>query len=257
MMKRPSAILAALAAAALVLVFAFYPRAPARHALQLLAGAGLQPAVEKLAAAFEAKTGIRVEPDYGGSGLILSRAREDKQADLFMPGDAWYVDRLQELGGRVAERTCVAYFVPVIIVAKGNPKNVRGLPDLARPDLRLGLGKADACQIGRVSAAILGKAGIDVTGRKLQEAVTVNELGVWVKMNAVDAAIVWDAIAVNLGDDVQTIAIPPDRTVISEVVLARLAKSRRPEAARRFIAFVTGAEGQQILRSAGYRVTMP
>jgi molybdate transport system substrate-binding protein len=225
--------------------------------LRLYSGAGLRPAVEKLVAAFEARTGIRVEPDYGGSGLVLSRAREDADADLFLPGDGWYVDRLQELSGRVAERAAVAYFVPVIIVAPGNPRGVKSVGDLARDDVRVGLGKADACQVGRASAKILANAGVDPGAVNTQESLTVNELGVWVQMKSVDAAIVWDAIAANMPDDVEQVAIAPEHNVISRVVLARLEGSRHPAWASRFLAFVQGPEGRRILREAGYRVDAP
>lgn len=246
-----------LAALILIIGLVIYPHVRTKPALRLYAGAGLQRVVDKLAAAFEKESGIRVEPDYGGSGLILARAREDHQADLFFPGDAWYVDRLQELSGNVTERVTVAYFVPTIIVAKGNPKSVKGLADFMRPDVRVGLGKAEANQIGRVSAAIFTKAGLDLAKRKPQEALTVNELGMWVKMNAVDAAIVWDAIAANMTNDVENVAIPKEQTIISEVVLARLAGARHPEAAQRFLAFVKGTQGQRILQETGYRVSIP
>ena len=73
----------------------------------------------------------------------------------------------------------------------------------------------------------------------------------------IDAAIVWDAIASNIAADVEAIAIPAEQSIISEVVLARLASSRRPDAATKFLAFVKGAKGQEILRKAGYRTSKP
>jgi len=47
-----------------------------------------------------------------------------------------------------------------------------------------------------------------------QKSLTVNELGVWVKMKTVDAAIVWDAIATNIAADVQTIDLPPEQRIV-------------------------------------------
>ncbi len=256
MKKLLIAAFAALAAAAAV--WLLFPRTSEQPHLRLYAGAGLRPAVEKLIAAFEKETGVKVEPDYGGSGLVLSRVREDRSADLFLPGEAWYVDQLEKQApGSVAERSAVSYFVPTIIVAKGNPKGVNGLADLARADLRVGLGKADACQVGRVSAQILAGAGVVPDRDKLQESLTVNELGVWVKMQNVDAAIVWEAIAANLGADVETISIPLEKNSISEVVMARLSGSGHPKEAGKFLAFVKGSEGQAILKACGYRVDRP
>ena len=225
--------------------------------LRLYAGAGLRRAVERLIADFESQTGIRVEADYGGSGLLVSRAQADPQADLFMPGDVWYVDRLDELAGLIETKTAVSWFVPVVIVRKGNPKAIRGLEDFFRSDVSVALGRPDACQVGRISGRILAQNGLDRSALRPKESLTVNELGVWVTMGDVDAAIVWDAIAANIADSVDVIEIPKEKNVISRVVVGLMKTSANPEAARKFIAFVTGDTGRGILRQNGYRTEAP
>ncbi|KKK74086.1 hypothetical protein LCGC14_2887290 [marine sediment metagenome] len=226
--------------------------------VRLYAGAGLRPAVDELAAAFKAHTGITVEPDYAGSGLLITRARMDPEADLFMPGDVWYVDRLHEQAGLIEAKTPVAYFVPVIIIAKGNPKKISGLKDLFRDDVRVALGKAKACQIGRTSGKILKKSGLDRSGIKDPlESLTVNELGVWVKMNNADVAIVWDAIAANFADSVDVVEIPKDKNIISRVVVGLMKTSKDKASARKFVEFMTGQGGQEILARRGYRTKAP
>jgi len=230
-----------------------YPRAVSNPTLRLYAGAGLRPAVEKLTAAFTAQTGIAVEPDYGGSGIVLARARDDQQADLFLPGDGWYVARLQALSGNVAEEANLGRLIPVIIVAKNNPKEIHKLHDLAQPGVRVALGDPQACQVGRVSTQILAQAGMSINDLHPQLALTVNELAIWVKMRNVDAAIVWETVATELGSDVEIIPIPREHRVDSDVVLARLSQSHNPLAASRFVAFAKSPAGQAILRQAGYQ----
>ncbi|MFO7900133.1 MAG: substrate-binding domain-containing protein [Planctomycetota bacterium] len=225
--------------------------------LRLYAGAGLRRAVHAAVAAFHEQTGIKVVPDYGGSGLMITRAREDDTADLFLPGDVWYVDRYEKLTGRKTERAPVAYFIPTLIVAKDNPKNITGLADLTKPGVTVGLGKADACQVGRISARILRNAGVEPADLETQESLTVNELGVWVQTNAVDAAIVWDAIAANIADDVETIPIPPEHNIISRVVLAILPTTTRRADARKFLEFLSAPHGQTILENNGFRTDLP
>jgi len=226
--------------------------------VRLYAGAGLRPAVDELVEAFRAETGIEVLPDYDGSGVVITRAREDNDADLFMPGDVWYVDELHRRTGRVVSKTQVSWFVPVLIVAKGNPKGIRSLEDLFRDDVKVALGNAQACQVGRISTKILKKSGLDrATLKDVKEADTVNLLGVWVKVREVDVAIVWDAIAANVADDVDVIEIPRDRNIISSVVVALLNTSKNPGAAQQFIDFMTGPTGRDILRKRGYRVEPP
>ena len=225
--------------------------------VKLYAGAGLRRAVDKLVKVFESETGIRVEPDYGGSGMILTRARESGDADLFMPGDVWYVDRLHELAGTVERRTMVSYFVPVIIVQKGNPGNIRALEDFFRDDVSVALGRSEACQIGRITGKIMDMNGLDRTKLNAKEALTVNELGVWVKMKDVDAAIVWDAIANNIADDVETIEIPKEKNIVSKVSVGLLSTARNRSGAIMFLDFMTGETGRSILKKSGYRVDQP
>jgi molybdate transport system substrate-binding protein len=248
------------AGAALLLLAALLYGCAQRHEairLRLYAGAGLREAVEALAAAFADETGITVDADYAGSGVLISRAKGDPQADLFMPGDVWYVDRLEEVTGNVAERMQVAYFVPTIIVAKGNPRNVSSLQDFARADLKVALGNPQACQVGRLCVKIFANAGLDSAALNAKESFTVNELGLWVQMKDVDAAIVWDAIAAGIREAVDTIEIPQAVNEISTVVCARLKSAPHPKEAQRFLQFLAGPTGQRLLRENGYRTEHP
>jgi len=225
----------------------------------LYAGAGLKPAVDDLATAFAAETGIEIYCDYSGSGIAITRAREDDAADLFMPGDVSYVDELHNRTKSVVSKTQVSWFVPVIIVQKGNPKKVTGLKDLFRKDLKVALGNPKFCQVGKISTKILEKNGLNRAdlGEEIRQSDTVNQLGVWVKMETADAAIVWDAIAANIADSVDVVEIPKDKNIISHVVVGLLSTSKHPEKAKKFIDFMTGPTGQEILKKRGYRVEAP
>jgi molybdate transport system substrate-binding protein len=221
--------------------------------LRLYAGAGLRRGIDALVSEFKKQSGITVDVDYGGSGMIISRAREDRSADLFMPGDVWYVDKLQEKSGCIESKTAVAYFVPVIITAKGNPEKIFKLKDFLRKDIKIAVGNSKACQIGRLTMKIFKKNGLDASNLKAKEGLTVNELGVWVKMHDADAAIVWDAIAANIAEDIEIVEIPPGSNVISKVVIGLMKGSHNKRAAQKFIDFIISGKGKDILKSKGYR----
>jgi molybdate transport system substrate-binding protein len=221
--------------------------------LRLYAGAGLRRGVDALVSEFKKQSGITVEVDYGGSGMIISRAREDQNADLFMPGDVWYVDKLHEKSGCIESKTTVAFFVPVIIVAKNNPLKICALKDLFRQNLKVALGNSKACQIGRLTMKIFQKNGLDASDLKAKEGLTVNELGVWVKMHDADAAIVWDAIAANIAKDIEIVRIPVEGNIISKVVIGLMKGSHNKKSAQKFIDFLVSKKGKEILRNSGYR----
>jgi molybdate transport system substrate-binding protein len=228
----------------------------------LYAGAGMRRAVDALAKAFEEKTGTHVEVQYGGSGMLLNLVPQRERADIFMPGDVWYVDRLQELTGGIESKTSVAWFVPVVIVSKREStvaKKIRSIEDFSRDDIRLALGNPKACQIGRITGKILKANGIDPASvaSRTKYSLTVNELATWVKMDNADAAIVWDAVAANVAEDVEIIEIPKEKNVMSHVVAGQLAKAKNPEGARAFIEFMTSPQGQSILQGKGFRTSAP
>ena len=59
--------------------------------------------------------------------------------------------------GLVNASQMVAYHVPVIVVQKGNPKNITSLKDFARPGLKIALGDVNATAIGKAGAKMFQK----------------------------------------------------------------------------------------------------
>jgi len=228
-------------------------------ALLLYCGAGLRGPVAELAETFGARHGVKIECDYAGGEVLLSRIKLSGQGDLYMPGDVYYVEQA-ESEGLIAEKSTVCYFVPVILVPKGNPKGIQTLQDLLRAEVKLGLGDPQACAIGRNCEQIFQRAGIDekaIADRVVFRSLTVNELGTDVAMGALDAAIVWDAVAACYADKTETIRIPAEHNVISTVAAGVLRSSRQPELARQFVAFLTSPEAQAVLARHHYTTSLP
>jgi len=225
--------------------------------LLLFCGAGLRPPVAEAVERFHEKHGTTIECDYAGTGVLIARIKLSGKGDLYLPGDVHYVNLAAEQG-LVRSQQTVCYFVPVIMVRKGNPKSIRSLQDLTREGIKLGLGDPKACAVGRTASKIFEKNGID----EQQLAVayrsgTVNELGNHVKLGTLDAAIVWDAVAAQFGDDVEPVAIPVEQNEISTVAVGVLGSSEDPRTAAAFVAFLTSPEGRAVFRKHHYTVESP
>ena len=118
----------------------------------------------------------------------------------------------------------------------------------------------EACQVGRLCEQLWKKNDIDVAAIKNNTAyssMTVNELGLKVQTNSVDAAIVWDAVAGLFARDVDVVAIPPGQNILSHVAIGLLKYSTNKPLAERFMDFLAADEGREIFKRHGYNVDKP
>ena len=249
-----------IAAIAVVLagVFAAWrPLAPQEEGppkLLLYCGAALRPPVEEAIELFQRRTGVRVEADYGASNLLLGRLKISRRGDVFLPGDAFYVSEA-EAEGLVAESKDVAWFVPVIMVPKGNPRGIETVADLAAPGVRLALADERAAAIGRITPDIFRANGVpldDVERNTAFTGVTAPELAQAVALGHVDATIIWRPVAMRYPDSAEIVEIPRETNVLSPVAVAALTTSDFPDEARQLVAFLAGPMGQECFRKHHY-----
>jgi len=227
--------------------------------LLLYCAAGIRPPVDELVQIFQKESNVQIIIDYAGSEVLLSKVKLARRGDLYMPGDKYYVE--QAAGeGMILSQQPVCYFVPTILVQKGNPKNIHGLQDLLQPGLKLGLGDAKACAIGRISLQILAKnnfAWEQIEKNVAFQSLTVNELGMQIQAQSLDAVIVWDAIAKYYSEYGDQIPIPVECNVISTVDIGVLKFTKQPELAEKFVEFVVSERGRDIFREHNYSVEPP
>ena len=223
--------------------------------LLLYCGAGIRPPVAQISQAFENAHGVKIVTDYAGSEMLLSKIKLTRKGDLYMPGDKHYVDQAAQEGMILSQKS-VCYFVPTILVQKGNPKNIRGLQDLLLPGLKLGLGDAKACAIGRKTKQIFAKNNIaweDVEKNLVFQSLTVNELGMQIQTGSLDAVIVWDAIAGYYTEHGTEVTIPVEKNVISTVNIGLLSFTGNRPLAEKFVEFAVSEAGQAIFAEHNYR----
>jgi len=227
--------------------------------LLLYCGAGIRPPAEELVESFGREHGVKIATNYAGSETLLSTIRLIRSGDLYMPGDKHYVEQAVQEGMILSQRS-VCYFVPTIFVQKGNPKNIRRLQDLLRPGLKVGLGDAKACAIGRTTKQIFAKNNIawDEVEKNLKfQSLTVNELGMQIQAKSLDAVIVWDAIAQYYDEHGTAVPIPVEKNVISTVDVGVLAFTKNRSLAEKFVEFAASAQGQNIFEKHNYRTEPP
>jgi len=224
-----------------------------KETLKILCGAGIRPAMEPIKAEFEKINNCTVSMNYAGAGTQFGGLQAGVEADLYLPGDIWYIHKAQEQN-MIDSYVTVAWFVPVIAVQKGNPKGIRNLEDLTRSDINVGLGRAEACAIGNVSQNLLTAKGLKAEVKATFEALTVNRLANQVKLKALDATIVWDATAKQYPVDIDMVPIEDANFHAVALAIGVLKQSKNNELARKFAAFAADEFGAKCFRDNHYQV---
>ncbi len=258
MQARRVIILTLICIAVMACVLVFVRAGQAGTTLTVHAGAGIRPPLDELGKVFEKKTGTRVEYNYKGSGCLLADICFSKRGDVYIPGELYYVKQAEERGF-LAKSRVVAQMSTVVILQKGNPKKIKSLKDLTRPGLRVGLGDPTKVAIGRAASESLVKAGIlkDVEKNVVMRALNVVEMGIGVKLEHLDAAIVWDATAHLFKGDVETLHLPEEWRVDSPIPVGVLSFSKHLTVAEQFMEFLASEEAEKVFRAHGYGVPDP
>ena len=219
--------------------------------LLVYSGAGLKAPMEEIGQAFAQKYGIDVQYNYAGSGVLISQMNLTKKGDVFIAGSTVEYGNAQKQG-LVGPYQLVAYHVPVIVVQKGNPKNITTIQDFARPGLKIALGDVNATAIGKAGAKMFAKYNITAAVEKnvVTRTPTINELTVIMNTGQADAALLTlDQVNPNTMD---AISIPVSDNVVLIVPIGVTTFTNNPDNAKKFADFVASDEGKAIFMAHGF-----
>jgi molybdenum ABC transporter molybdate-binding protein len=224
-----------------------------RAPLLVYCAAGLRVPVEAVARAYEKELGIPVQLQYGGSQTLLANAEASRRGDVYLPADDSFL-KLARDKGLAAEAIPVAEMKPVLAVRKGNPKGVRSIEDLRRPDVRVGQANPEATAVGKLVKEALAKGGAweELKKKTTTFKPTVNDVANDLVLGTVDAGFVWDATVAQY-PDLERVEAPALAGVSATMSAAVLASSGQPAKALRFARYLAAPDrGLPELRKAGF-----
>lgn len=212
--------------------------------LTVFAAASLQHPFEKIAQQghFDATY------NFAGSQTLTTQLTQGAQADVFASADTAHMKTAQNAGLVDGSPRIFAHNRLEIAVAKGNPKHIQSLADLARSDVVVVLADSSV-PAGKYAQQALAKAGVKVKPASLELEVTavLNK----VAFGEADAGIVYVSDVVSSGK-VDGIAIPDADNVIADYPIAILAGAPDKSAAMSFVDYVLSPAGQAVLAQAGF-----
>jgi len=249
-----------------ILMYCLWLMAPATYAasesLLIYAGAASKPPTEEAAKAYEARSGVKVEVIFGGSGTVLSQMKLAKQGDIYFPGSSDYMERAKRDGDVLPDtEEVIVYLVPAINVQRGNPHNIKTLKDLTKPGLRVAIANPEGVCVGLYAVEIIEKQfspeeKVAFKANLANYTESCEKTATAISLKMVDAVIGWRVFEHWDPARIETIPLPPaqiPRVGYIPIAIAKFAKDH--DAAQKFIDFLTGPEGQKIFAKYQYFAT--
>lgn len=203
--------------------------------------------------------------------LVMGNLKIELKPDIYTAGKGAVAERQQQHGW-FAETYDYARNPLAILVAKGNPKGIKGLADLGRSDVRVSMPNPAWEGIARQIEASYRKSG----GQALDDAVMKTKVAdgstfltrihhrqspLRVLQGESDAAPVWSTEAYFqehiLHHPVQTIAIPAEQNSTATYTAARMKDAPHAQAAKDFMAFMRSAAAREVYRKYGFQEPQP
>jgi molybdate transport system substrate-binding protein len=215
--------------------------------ITVFAAASLTESFTTIGERFESThQGTTVTFSFAGSSALATQINEGAPADVFA---AAAPKNMTAVTSAVSPRTFVRNQL-VIAVAKGNPKGVAGLADLAKPDLKVAI-CAEAVPCGAAAKTAIDAAGVRITPVTQEQ--DVKAALSKVKLGEVDAALVYRTDAKAASDDVGAVEFPESARAINDYPIAVLKEAPNPAGAQTFVDYVLSAEATAVLTEAGFQ----
>jgi molybdate transport system substrate-binding protein len=218
--------------------------------ITVLAAASLTEAFTGLEQQFEAAhPGVDVKLNYAGSSDLAQQIVNGAPVDVFAAASDATMKTVTDAGLAGGTPTIFATNVLQIATAPGNPKAIASFADLAKPDLKV---VVCAPQVPCGAAAEKIEKATGVTLSPVSEEADVRSTLGKVTSGDADAGLVYVTDVSSAKGTVQGVGFPEADQATTNYPIAVVKDAPQAQLAQQFVDLVTGADGQQALKAAGF-----
>jgi molybdate transport system substrate-binding protein len=224
--------------------------------LTVAAAADLRPAMEQIAAGFQAVTGATVKPIYGSSGNFYQQIQSGAPFDFFFSANADYPKKL-EAAGLTIPGTYYEYALGKIVLmvpAASTLDLKRGSSVLLDPAVKkIAIADPSHAPYGQAAVAAMKTDKIyDQVSGKLVTGENISQAASFVLSGAADVGVVALSLALSAGPQVRYAEIPADDYPPIQQACVVLKSSKNPELATKFQKYLQTEEVRKIFQRFGF-----
>ncbi len=230
------------------------PRSVTPEPLKILCGSSMEEPARETGKRFTKLTGIGIEFHIGRVELLSARILRNEAVDLFICHDPF--EQKVKDGGHEVGSVALGYLEPVVLLRRGNPKKIKGLADLARKDIQIGIGDPRYSACGQMFMDKIKERGlyspimsnVVLRGRAHPEVVAGLVTG------PLDAVVIWNYVAKFYEGRVAERMPMDEKYPEIRVTILGLSQSPNPKARDAFLRFCNTPEVQGLFKRHGYEM---
>ena len=208
-------------------------------------------AIEETITKFERREGARVSRVYNGCGILTAQIKAGQRPDAYFACD---ISFLRPVSDQFFAPTEVAESGIVLLVAKGNPKGIRSVGDLAQAGLRVGLGNSQQTALGALTENLLRESGVfdAVMVNVKTQTPTADLLVNQMRTGSLDAVVVYEANASQVRDALDVVRLNlPNAKAIQPFAVGKNSEHRF--LMERLLTALRSEESKQKFEAVGFR----
>lgn len=235
------------------------PQRASAQEITIAAASDLNFAFKEIVAEFEKKTGAHVKLSLGSSGNFFAQIQHGAPFDLYFSADVRYPQKLEQTGHAI-QGSLYRYAVGRIVLwtpAKSSlAVETLGMEALLDPSIKkIAIANPKHAPYGRAAVEAMQQANVyDRVKDKLVLGENISQAAQFVESGAADIGII--ALSLALAPPMKAAGkyweIPADTHPALEQGAVILASAKNQQAAKAFLDFLKGPEGQDIMKRYGF-----
>jgi molybdate transport system substrate-binding protein len=193
--------------------------------------------------------GTSVEFSFAGSSDLVTQLTQGANADVFASADTKNMDKAAQAGLLAGDPVNFASNTLTIAVAPGNPEGITSFGDLTREGLHVVV-CAPQVPCGAATDKVEQATGVQLN--PVSEESSVTDVLNKVTSGQADAGLVYVTDVAGSDGKVTAVVSPEAAGAVNTYPIATLKGAADSELARKFVDYVTGGAGQQVLGNAGF-----
>ena len=217
------------------------------------AASDLGPVLDEMAPLFEKETGVALSTNLGSTGQLMEQIAAGAKVDVFLAASSSAIDQLDEKGLLVPDsKRLYARGQLVMWTAPDSKVTVSRLEDLAGAGVtRVSIANPEHAPYGKAAKEALESTGLwDQLQPKLVPGENVRQAFQYAQSGNVDVGLV--AFSLTVGQGGTYTVVPEELHQPINQTLALIKAGQNQSAARRFVDFLTGPKGSEMLLKYGF-----